>query len=184
MLSLTWYQQLRKIAFSIINSTTILLPMWFQTLEKMKLKERKMPRDVSTRWNSTFDMLDFALEYRTAIDECDQQQNCRSAPSMSLIVRSGASLTSYALRWKFCWLFLIWAFPIHTLVAQVFQRRKRRFSSRSTTKPCDCYPGDGSYWWGIDDIFANGNIIRTSGYPKSDLLGLTILIDINLIGII
>lgn len=30
---------------------------------------RLMPRDVSTRWNSTFDMLDFALLYRRAIDE-------------------------------------------------------------------------------------------------------------------
>jgi hypothetical protein len=27
-----------------------------------------MPRDVATRWNSTFDMLDFALQYRKAID--------------------------------------------------------------------------------------------------------------------
>jgi hypothetical protein len=27
-----------------------------------------MPRDVSTRWNSTFDMLDFAVKYRVAID--------------------------------------------------------------------------------------------------------------------
>jgi hypothetical protein len=27
-----------------------------------------MPRDVSTRWNSTYDMLKFALEYRKAID--------------------------------------------------------------------------------------------------------------------
>ena len=27
-----------------------------------------MPRDVSTRWNSTFDMLDFAIQYRPAID--------------------------------------------------------------------------------------------------------------------
>ena len=27
-----------------------------------------MPRDVSTRWNSTFDMLDFAVKYRAAID--------------------------------------------------------------------------------------------------------------------
>ena len=35
----------------------------------MKLKPRKLPRDVSTRWNSTFDMLDFALEYREAIDD-------------------------------------------------------------------------------------------------------------------
>jgi hypothetical protein len=27
-----------------------------------------MPRDVSTRWNSTFDMLDFAISYRAALD--------------------------------------------------------------------------------------------------------------------
>ena len=27
-----------------------------------------MPRDVSTRWNSTFDMLEFAINYRKAID--------------------------------------------------------------------------------------------------------------------
>ena len=28
-----------------------------------------MPRDVTTHWNSTYDMLVFALEYRKAIDE-------------------------------------------------------------------------------------------------------------------
>jgi hypothetical protein len=27
-----------------------------------------MPRDVTTRWNSTYDMLDFALAYREALD--------------------------------------------------------------------------------------------------------------------
>jgi len=28
-----------------------------------------MPRDVATRWNSTFEMLEFALEYRVAIEK-------------------------------------------------------------------------------------------------------------------
>lgn len=27
-----------------------------------------MPRDVTTRWNSTFDMINFAVEHREAID--------------------------------------------------------------------------------------------------------------------
>jgi hypothetical protein len=27
-----------------------------------------MPRDVRTRWNSTFDMLNFTVEYREALD--------------------------------------------------------------------------------------------------------------------
>ena len=27
-----------------------------------------MPRDVSTRWNSTYDMLKFALDYRVALN--------------------------------------------------------------------------------------------------------------------
>ena len=27
-----------------------------------------MPRDVQTRWNSTLDMLDFAIEYHDALD--------------------------------------------------------------------------------------------------------------------
>jgi hypothetical protein len=53
----------------MIHSTTLILPLWFDTLKKLKLTERKMPRDVATRWNSTFDMLNFAVEYRVAIDD-------------------------------------------------------------------------------------------------------------------
>ena len=56
-----------------MNSTTILLPAWYDTLEKLKLGQRIMPRDVSTRWNSTFDMLDFAVRYQTAIDSLTQR---------------------------------------------------------------------------------------------------------------
>jgi hypothetical protein len=33
-----------------------------------------MPRDVSTRWNSTFDILYFALDYRLAIDSITSTQ--------------------------------------------------------------------------------------------------------------
>lgn len=50
------------------NSPTIVLPKWFATLEDLGLGHRMMPRDVSTRWNSTYDMLVFALKYRDALD--------------------------------------------------------------------------------------------------------------------
>jgi hypothetical protein len=38
-----------------------------------------MPRDVATRWNSTFDMLEFALKYRSVIDKIsgDKSSNLR-----------------------------------------------------------------------------------------------------------
>jgi len=61
--------QLRALANAIKNSSTIILPQWLAKLEDLGLKVRMMPRDVSTRWNSTFDMLDFALDYRVPIDE-------------------------------------------------------------------------------------------------------------------
>ena len=60
--------QLCKVAFAIKNSTTIVLPQWFTILQDLKLAERMMPRDVKTQWNSTFDMLDFAVEHIPAID--------------------------------------------------------------------------------------------------------------------
>jgi len=50
------------------NSTTIILPQWFTVLQDLELTEHMMPRDVTTRWNSTFDMLDFAVEHIAAID--------------------------------------------------------------------------------------------------------------------
>jgi hypothetical protein len=34
-----------------------------------------MPCDVATRWNSTFDMLDFAIQYQSAIDDITADKN-------------------------------------------------------------------------------------------------------------
>jgi hypothetical protein len=50
----------------MIHLTTIILPLWFQTLVKLKLEQCKIPHDVSMRWNSMFDMLVF---HRVAVDD-------------------------------------------------------------------------------------------------------------------
>ena len=36
-----------------------------------------MPRDVATRWNSTYDMLKFALDYRTALDAISGERDMK-----------------------------------------------------------------------------------------------------------
>ncbi|KIY60870.1 hypothetical protein CYLTODRAFT_314020, partial [Cylindrobasidium torrendii FP15055 ss-10] len=56
------------LAFKIINSTTLLLPSWRTTLYHLALPLLLIPRDVRTCWNSTYDMLEFALAHRSAID--------------------------------------------------------------------------------------------------------------------
>jgi hypothetical protein len=55
--------KVRKLAFKIVNSTTKLLPAWKKQLEEIELAICIMPRDVTTRWNSTYDMLSFAYEH-------------------------------------------------------------------------------------------------------------------------
>ncbi|KAG1853541.1 hypothetical protein C8R48DRAFT_565340, partial [Suillus tomentosus] len=64
--------KLRKVAFKLINSTTILLPAWHEALRSLDMPVTLMPRDVATRWNSTFDMLKYALEHRKAVDVVTQ----------------------------------------------------------------------------------------------------------------
>ncbi|KAF6747410.1 hypothetical protein DFP72DRAFT_821764, partial [Ephemerocybe angulata] len=68
---------LRKLAYAIKNSPTIILPKWYSIIKELadlepnkrrKLTIRMMPRDVATRWNSTYDMVLFAWIYRKAID--------------------------------------------------------------------------------------------------------------------
>jgi hypothetical protein len=66
--------QLRKLAFKIVHSTTILLQAWKACLKDLKLPIRIMPCDVSTRWNLTYDMLCFSIEYRKAIENMTSER--------------------------------------------------------------------------------------------------------------
>ncbi|GBE88184.1 putative AC9 transposase [Sparassis crispa] len=67
--------KLRKIANAIIHSSTKLLPAWLKVLAELDLPERNMPRDAATRWNYTFRMLQFMLEYRKAINEMTKDRS-------------------------------------------------------------------------------------------------------------
>ena len=60
--------QLRGLSLAIKNSSTIALPKWYEVLVSLSLKACIMPCDVTTRWNSTYDMLKFATEYQAALD--------------------------------------------------------------------------------------------------------------------
>lgn len=73
------FEQLRGLSLAIKNSSTIVLPKWYDVLETLSLKPRMMPRDVSTRWNSTYDMVEFAIEYCAALDvmTADRDMNLR-----------------------------------------------------------------------------------------------------------
>jgi hypothetical protein len=61
--------QIHKLVYAIKNSTTQALPRWFHILEELSLEPRMMPCDVCTRWNTTCDMLQFAYEYKDAINK-------------------------------------------------------------------------------------------------------------------
>ncbi|KAF8952903.1 hypothetical protein BDZ97DRAFT_1601526, partial [Flammula alnicola] len=76
--------KLRKAAHAIKKSTTIILPEWYAILDRMAqaskekgkqpLSTRIMPRDVTTRWNYTYEMLDFAYTYRDAYNQVTANQ--------------------------------------------------------------------------------------------------------------
>ncbi|KIM50707.1 hypothetical protein SCLCIDRAFT_144797, partial [Scleroderma citrinum Foug A] len=59
---------IRKLAFKIIHSTTIVLPAWDAACTELGLKQKRMPRDVSICWNSEFDMVDFRVLYDLVIE--------------------------------------------------------------------------------------------------------------------
>src|SRR6266481_8067102 len=61
-------QQLHCLSFAIVQSTTIALPAWCHHCKAHKIKSCVLPCGVVTHWNSTFDMLNFAVQYWAIID--------------------------------------------------------------------------------------------------------------------
>jgi hypothetical protein len=51
------------------NSSTIILPQRYRILESLSLEARMIPCDICTHWNATYDMLDFAYQYKKAINK-------------------------------------------------------------------------------------------------------------------
>ncbi|KIM35200.1 hypothetical protein M413DRAFT_46116, partial [Hebeloma cylindrosporum] len=71
--------QLRGITLAIKNSSTIILPRWYEVLKSLLLAPCMMPRDIATHWNLTYDMLEFANEYHAALNvmTADHDMNLR-----------------------------------------------------------------------------------------------------------
>ncbi|KIL55207.1 hypothetical protein M378DRAFT_91233, partial [Amanita muscaria Koide BX008] len=63
--------QLRRVSYAIKNSSTKLLPRW----REIWFPERIMPRDVKTRWNSTYDMLVFAIDYQAVLNKMTDERS-------------------------------------------------------------------------------------------------------------
>jgi hypothetical protein len=66
--------QLRKTAYALKNSPTVVTPRWRELCKTCDIKEKNMPRDVHTHWNSTYDMIEFALVYQQVIDKLTSER--------------------------------------------------------------------------------------------------------------
>ncbi|KIM57250.1 hypothetical protein SCLCIDRAFT_130856, partial [Scleroderma citrinum Foug A] len=60
--------KIHKLAFKIINSLTVLLPAWDTACKEAGLSMKQIPRDVSTWWNLSFNMVDFIVDYHVPVD--------------------------------------------------------------------------------------------------------------------
>jgi hypothetical protein len=60
-----------------VDLTTLALPAWKRTCLTYKLPERLILRYVRTRWNSTLDILLFAVKYRGAVDAITAEKSLK-----------------------------------------------------------------------------------------------------------
>ena len=55
----------------------MILPHWYMVLGELNLEACMMPQDVSTWWNSTYDMLKFTLTYQDALDTITSEKEMK-----------------------------------------------------------------------------------------------------------
>ncbi|KAJ7831096.1 hypothetical protein B0H13DRAFT_1582379, partial [Mycena leptocephala] len=67
--------QVRKFSFALVHSTTKALPAWRSACGTKNMAVRLLPRDVRTRWNSTYDMLVVAVQYKDVVNAVTADRN-------------------------------------------------------------------------------------------------------------
>ncbi|KAF8231126.1 hypothetical protein L208DRAFT_1278587 [Tricholoma matsutake] len=60
--------KLHRLAFAIVQSTTITLPTWHCYCKELKLKSHILPCNIVTHCHSTYYMLHFTVKYHMVID--------------------------------------------------------------------------------------------------------------------
>ncbi|EJD48352.1 hATC-domain-containing protein [Auricularia subglabra TFB-10046 SS5] len=60
--------KIRKLSIKVLHSSTSLRPIWFAVVKELHLPPRSLPRDMDNRWNSTFLLVQFVLQYKLAVD--------------------------------------------------------------------------------------------------------------------
>ncbi|KAE9387864.1 hypothetical protein BT96DRAFT_777490, partial [Gymnopus androsaceus JB14] len=83
----------RRVSFKIINSPTLLLPQWRETVANTEFKNfvpchdknHVLPHDIATHWNSTYNMLSAFIKMKSAVvDFLDHASNGLADYALSL----------------------------------------------------------------------------------------------------
>ncbi|KIM53564.1 hypothetical protein SCLCIDRAFT_51511, partial [Scleroderma citrinum Foug A] len=102
-----------KLAFKLVHSTMFLLPAWYTILKELDLPPKLILRDISTQWNSSCDLMGFAVEYHEAIDRIpgDQKFDLRNYEMIEMDYVIWCTLTTLLKVLKDATEFFSWATP-------------------------------------------------------------------------